>query len=408
MAEKCVVYRLRVRVVFVALVFGGALYAQDFKDSPVDISSTLEPIVASAKVPGMAAVVLRGDEVVAQGVAGVRRKGSPERIALGDQFQMNSATKAMTATLAAMVVEEGKLSWNTSLGDTFPNTVKRMNPEWRSVTLTQLLKHRGGVPSELTQKTRLLRVIFSRGTVVEKRQKIVATLLSHKPAYRPGSQYVYSSLDYIIVGVMLEKATGLPWEELIRQRLWQPLGIASGGFGSPGTPGQMDQPWGHWGRMMVGHPVPPRGFWAHLNTPLFWGPGGNSHMTITDWAKFISLHLRGDPANPHRAEALIGSDSFRTLHWVTPGEFYQGGWIVVKRPWANGHRSSDTGLAISSQGDNYFWHSEAWVAPEIDFAVLIVINQGGPADKDPAFKASEEAIAALVHRFTPRPTSPKQ
>jgi CubicO group peptidase (beta-lactamase class C family) len=408
MAEKRGVCPLCVRVLLVALVFRGALPAQHFNRSPVDISATLEPIVERTRIPGMAAVVLRGDEVIAQGVAGVRRKGSPERLTLGDKFQMNSATKAMTATLAAMVVEEGKLSWNTTLGDTFSNSVKHMNPEWRQVTLAQLLEHRGGVPNELNQKTRLLRVIFSRGSEVEKRQKITTAILSHKPAYRPGSQYVYSSLGYILVGAMLEKATGISWEELMRQRLWQPLGITSGGFGAPGTPGQMDQPWGHWGRMMVGHPVPPGGFWSHLNTPFFWGPGGNSHMTITDWAKFISLHLRGDPADPNHAEALIGPDSFATMHRAAPGISYEAGWMLFTRPWANGHRAGDTGRAISSQGDNYFWHSAAWVAPEIDFAVLIVINQGGPADKDPASMASEESLTALIQRFAPKPASSKQ
>jgi CubicO group peptidase (beta-lactamase class C family) len=359
----------------------------------------LESIVGKTKIPGMAAVVLRGDRIVAQGVAGVRRRGSPERITLGDKFQINSATKAMTATLVAMAIERGKLSRDTTVGEIFGATVKHMDRGWDTVTLAELLEHRGGVPNELSEKTMLLRVRFSHGSVVEKRERIVAKILSHRPAYQPGSKFVYSSLGYMVIGSILEKVEGASWEDLIRDRLWTPLGITSGGFGAPGTTGQRSEPWGHWGTLVVGHPVPPGGFWARLNTPLFWGPGGNSHMTVTDWAKFVALHLRGDPANPDHEERLVSADSFATMHRAVPGSFYESGWIVVTRSWAKGDRGGDTGRVISSQGDNDFWHSEAWVAPEIDFAVVIVMNQGGPAAKDAAKKASEEALGALFRDF---------
>src|SRR6266567_2452949 len=69
-----------------------------------DLSSVLEPILLKHGIPGIAAVVLRGDQIVATGVAGVRKAGGAERITLGDKFHLGSDTKAMTATLAAMLV----------------------------------------------------------------------------------------------------------------------------------------------------------------------------------------------------------------------------------------------------------------------------------------------------------------
>jgi CubicO group peptidase (beta-lactamase class C family) len=387
-----------------ALILERELKAETAHDRPIDVGATLDSIVSRDKIPGMAAVVLRGDQIVAQGVGGVRKKGSSERVTIEDQFVLNSAGKAMTATLAAMIVEEGKLSWNTTLGSVFSDGDLGMRPEWKAVTLAQLLDHRAGMPADFARIWTLLRVhFFSRGSAAEKRHRIVIKTFSRAPEYPPGTRYVYSSLDYFVVCALLEKITGRPCEDLIRERLWQPLNIGSGGFGVPGGSRKIDQPRGHWGMAITGHPVAPGGFWARLSSPLFFGPVAAGHMTIVDWAKFIALHLRGDPANPHQKAALLSADSFAILHQATRGKFYESGWILLTRPWANGHREGDTGRVISSQGDNGFWHCEAWIAPEIDFAVLIMCNQGGAADNKAAAIASRHAIESLVRDFAPKP-----
>jgi hypothetical protein len=65
-----------------------------------------------------------------KGTAGVRKRGTAERITIADQFHLGSCTKAMTATLVAMLVEEGKLNWTTTLGELFADTVKPLHPAW--------------------------------------------------------------------------------------------------------------------------------------------------------------------------------------------------------------------------------------------------------------------------------------
>src|SRR5215470_14160319 len=84
---------------------------------PVNVDAILQSILGSGGERfGMAAAVLRGERIIAQGVAGVRKRGSAERVTLDDRFHLGSCTKAMTATLVAMLVEEGKLNWTTTLG----------------------------------------------------------------------------------------------------------------------------------------------------------------------------------------------------------------------------------------------------------------------------------------------------
>ena len=124
-------------------------------------------------------------------------------------------------------------------------------------------------------------------------------------------------------------------------------------------------------------------------------------MTITDWGRFISLHLRGDASNPRRQTSLLSASAFDSLHAVGPKRPYYAGWTYTTREWARGSGPGDTGRVLISEGDNGLWHSEAWMAPELDFAILVLINQGGPALSQPASLASREAITSLAGMFSP-------
>src|SRR5216683_6748621 len=118
-------------------------------NAPVNVDAILQSILSrGGERFGMAAAVLRGERIIAQGVAGVRKRGTAERITLNDRFHLGSCTKAMTATLVAMLVEEGKLNWTTTLGELFADTVKPMHPAWEKVTLRQVLEHRAGLRFE--------------------------------------------------------------------------------------------------------------------------------------------------------------------------------------------------------------------------------------------------------------------
>src|SRR5947207_7457390 len=118
-------------------------------NAPVNVDAILQAILGrGGERFGMAAAVLRCERIIAQGAAGVRKRGTAERITLDDRFHLGSCTKAMTATLVAMLVEEGKLNWTTTLGELFADTVKPMHAAWEKVTLRQVLAHRAGLPLE--------------------------------------------------------------------------------------------------------------------------------------------------------------------------------------------------------------------------------------------------------------------
>jgi len=405
-------------------------------NAPVNVDAILQSILGrGGERFGMAAAVLRGERIIAQGAAGVRKRGTAERITLDDRFHLGSCGKAMTATLVAMLVEEGKLNWTTTSGELFADMVKPMHPAWEKVTLRQVLAHRSGLRFDPDSVVRALNLYLapyassrnrpesmrsSEETLPQQRLEIARQALSRPPGIPPDTKYWYSNEGYILAGAVLEHLTGRAWEDLMRERLFQPLGISTGGFGPPGTAGKTDQPWGH--SSVLGKPLDPGSPAAEF--PLYYGPAGLAHMTITDWAKFIGLHLRGDPANPHGQAALLKLDTFAELHAVAPATPYSTGWVmrgitrlatgdaapavtycagwfISTASWAKGTRPGDTGRRLWHGGSNGITHTIVCVAPEIDFAVLVACNRG----LDIALWKTRQAARALIRAFAPKRTS---
>jgi CubicO group peptidase (beta-lactamase class C family) len=92
-------------------------------------------------------VATRGDAMLELVVVGVRRSGAPDLVTPADRFHIGSDAKAMTATMLATLVEKGKLGWDTTPSAVFPEAKDRILPDYRDVTLTDLLAHRAGLPA---------------------------------------------------------------------------------------------------------------------------------------------------------------------------------------------------------------------------------------------------------------------
>ena len=100
-------------------------------------------------LPAVAAVVIQKDRIVAQGTAGLRKTGDKARVELDDRWHLGSCTKTMTATMIAVLIERGDLSWDTPIGKALPDLAETMRPEYCNVTIEMLLAHRGGIHHEL-------------------------------------------------------------------------------------------------------------------------------------------------------------------------------------------------------------------------------------------------------------------
>jgi len=349
--------------------------------APSGLRDVLEPIRAKYKLPALAAAVVLKGRVVALDAVGVRKAGTDVAVTKDDQFHIGSCTKAMTATLVGLLVEQGKLKWETTLAEALPDLADAMHPDFRPVTIRQLLCHRGGVHPNLPEGKSWADAVQGN-TPREQRAHFAKAHLTQPPAHRPGTKFLYANAGYGILGAIAERITDTPYESLMRKMLFEPLGMASAGFGAMGTPGKVDQPWQHRVNDKGEHQAIEPGPKSDNPDPL--GPGGKVHCSLADWAKFVFEHLPTSPRSPR----LLKPETIAALHAPPDGGEYALGWFVVDRPWGGGR-------VLTHAGSNTMNYAVAWVAPLRDFAVLVATNQGnGGADK-----AVDEVAGALVRKF---------
>jgi len=348
-----------------------------------DLGPLLEPIRKQHKLPAMGGAIVTGEKLTALGVSGVRKLGSDVPVRAEDLWHLGSCTKSMTATLLGRYVERGELAWTLSMKDAYP-WMDDMHADYRVVTLDQLLRHRGGVPSNLSFDRLWARLWERKGTPTQQRQLLVTEVLRRKPTYVPGAKYLYSNAGYAIAGYALEMRTGNSWEQLMRKELFEPLGMKSAGFGAPGK--NLDQPWGHSAR---GGRVVPMKPGPNSDNPPAIGPAGTVHASLRDWSKYIALHLQG--ARDGQKPLLLKRETLRKIQTARPKETYAYGWGNASRPWAGGR-------VLTHSGSNTMWFCVVWIATARDFAVLVTCNQGGKV----AAKACDQAAGALIGHATKR------
>ncbi len=322
-------------------------------------------------------------------ITGVRKSGNLTVAKSNDKFHFGSNGKAMTATLAAILVEDGLLSWDSKLVDLLPK-MKSLNSKYRNVTFDMLLAHRSGVIDDLTkfEDGKLWSELWKRYLSPKAGRKLVIErILSVDPSFEPGTDFKYSNAGYIIAAGILEQLTGRSYEDLLSSRLWRPLAMNSCGFGAAGNPRARppNQPWPHVlteGRLQ---PIKPN---FYGDNPPSGRPFGGMHCSMVDWAKFLRLHVDGFNGAP---TPILKTSSFAKLHTPYPGDSYTyGGWIRIE------HRDWAKGPVFVHEGDNTMNHAVVIVAPIIGSGIISVTNVGG----ETAGIACNEAISAAIQDAT--------
>lgn len=338
------------------------------KTTEETLSPALEEILEKHKVPALAAGLFDFQGLRHSAAAGVRKAGTKVPVTTRDLWHMGSMTKAMTASLVAKFVEDGRLKWDSTLGEILPDDCQGTADGVRDITVAQLLHHRSGLPANL-----LSWMVIPRA---DQRIKLLGLAAPEGTAIQPGG-FLYSNVGYVMAGRIVEKLGGEPWEILIHERLFRPLGLTAG-FGPVGTPGKTDQPWPHGAN---GKPLPTNGVLS--DNPPSMSPAGRVHGSLANYALFAADHLKGAAGK----KAILEPESYQWLHKPPEGGEYAGGWIVAERPWGGGKVLTHTG----SNNANFF---VAWLAPAKGFGVIAATNMAG----DAATKACDEACSFLIEQ----------
>ena len=277
------------RVIVLLSVLAGTGWAQE---KLVDLAPELGPMREEFKLPAIGAAVIVEGRLYGLGVVGVRKDGSEVRAEPNDPFHLGSCTKAMTASLIGLLVQQGKLQWETPIGEYLPELKERMHPDYREVTLVHLLSHRAGVPPMTAgfapaNSLQLLQIRAMKSPAAQ-RKRIAEIVLTQAPVNKPGEKEQYSNAGFTIAGVIAETVMGEDYEALLQRMFFEPLAMRSAGFGAMGTPGHIDAPWQHRkdGDKLI--PIEPGPF---SDNPPFITPAGRVHCSMADWAKYIQCVL---------------------------------------------------------------------------------------------------------------------
>jgi D-alanyl-D-alanine carboxypeptidase len=358
---------------------------------PENLNNLLESIRVQHGVPALAAAFVRSADLIALGAVGTREINGAERVQLNDRFHIGSCTKSMTATLIALLIEQGRLSWETTIAEIFPDLLGKIRPEYHKLTPLHFLSHRAGLPGQQKGQDayeQLHEQMWGlKGSLVEQRRAAVEIVLSQPPVAEAGKLFNYSNHGFIIASAMAEQVTGQAWEDLMQEMLFKPLGMETVGFGAPGTASIVDQPRGHTDSCA---PVAPGSRSPVADNPPVYGPAGTVHSSMSDWARYISLHLRGA-----RGEEglLLKPESFERLHKDPFGHnYYALGWVLAERGWAHGP-------TLSHGGSNGYWFAVVWIAPRRNAAFLAATNTLNCPAKDAGFLAVNATIEAMIRRY---------
>jgi CubicO group peptidase (beta-lactamase class C family) len=337
------------------------------------LSDLLERVRAKYHLPALAGAIVTDDGVVDMAAVGVRKAGTNVAVMTGDLWHLGSDTKAMTALLAGTFVAQGKLSWNDKVVSFFPEIADKIPAANRDITIAQVLSHRAGLEGNLPR----WQAVLLAGPITDQRRAAAEAALQ-SPAYAPGA-FHYSNCDYVVIGAILEKLGGKSWEDLMRERIFQPLHMDSAGFGGTGTVGQIDQPWPH---RADGSPVPSNGPLTD-NLP-YMAPAGAVHCTMADWGKFLADQMRGGSGK----QALLPAAIYTAMQTPALNSDYGFGWMIVPRPWAGGKM-------LSHAGSNTMNFAACWLGPARGYGVLVCSNRGG----DALGQATNEAQEAMLRWY---------
>ncbi|GEM_PF-2945754 len=332
--------------------------------TPSDLSAALEKLREQFHAPALAAAAVRDGRIVAIGSVGVRDLKSNTPVALEDRTLIGSCGKAATRLLIGRLVDKGRLRWDSTLAELLPDV--KMRDEYKSVTLGDIIGHRGGIQPYTMLTPQKTPIVFEPAdSPREGRAAFIAHLLFEAPAAPPKTRFVYSNAGYGLLGHIAERVLDKPYEQLMRDEVFRPLEMKSAVVGGP----RENPSIAGWG----GHEKSPKGFEPVLRDrqglPGIM-PAGFMSCNIADFAKLGAI-LADIEAG--KTSEFLGKAAIEKLPELRPGS--KGGEGEV---FFGGDGQYTAAFAL--------WKSKG----------LSIVVQTNAGDSDDVCEAAINAVRAVV------------
>lgn len=338
------------RLLLAALLFTQPLQAQQLLDE-------LWKIRTQYQVPGLAFVVVGPQNIIQSGADGYASLADSAPLSLLSAFHLGSNSKAITSLVAHQMVSKGKISWETTVAEVFPEWRQSMQSAYRKVTLADLLSHRGRLPAYTDGTSASPWYFCADGPAC--RQEFSRQILQLKPQPKVGKKaYQYSNAGYVVASAMLERrGDSLSFENLVSLYANQILG-SNMQAGWPRSTGKEGAAAGHFYRdsqFVAADEL------AYLLGPVYVG-AGNLHGNVVEQAAVLQFFLQ---AVTHQAEEMSKSDA-EMLLFGRPN--YAFGW---------GHSLKNGTRTAWHDGSAGSFYTRWIVYPDQQKAIVISANSAG-------------------------------
>ena len=336
-------------------------------------------IMGAKRIPGVQIVVLAVDGELwraAEGLADIERK---RPMTFDTRVQIGSVTKVFTASLVAALVAEKRLFWSDTLGKHFPDL--KMQPEVAAISLADLASHTSRLPKDPPNR------VDVDGTWRPYARAELYAALGDQSLKLVEPEWNYSNFGFAILGHVVEKAAGRPYEQVLRERILDPLTMSSTSIAL--TPGQEQALAVHY--WPEDNPLQPRPRWRFGQIAGF----GGITSTADDLAKFVAYQLKPrDFPNVLNPGATMG---MRTARIMFPD------WKVgFGRPWFE-RRDTDGTLIIQHGGEVDGHSAVIMLAPALGVGIAVTANLGQDGAESIAKAVFARARTAARAKSEPKP-----
>jgi CubicO group peptidase (beta-lactamase class C family) len=334
------------------------------------ISERMREFVEDRQIAGAVTLVARRGQVVHLEAVGQADVENDKPMRKDSLFAIASMTKPITATAVMILQDEGKLSVDDPVAKHIPEfkgAALESGPPSREITIRDLLTHTSGVGGSQRAEQSL---------------KETAEMIARQPLrFEPGSQWQYSP-GLNVCGRIVELASGQPYDEFLRERIFRPLGMVDTTF-QP-TPEQQKRVARLYQPSADGKSLEPASHWlvddAGQRAP---NPSGGLFSTAADMARFYQMILGGGELEGRRIVSKLAVAQMTRLHTgelttgFTPGNGWGLGWCIVRQP-----QGVTEMLSPGTYGHGGAFGTQGWVDPRRGMIFVLMIQRTGFGNSD--------------------------
>ncbi|MBL8169435.1 MAG: serine hydrolase [Acidobacteria bacterium] len=349
------------------------------KDALAGFDDVVNDAMKKLDVPGMAIAIVKGKQVIYAKGFGYRDVEKQLPVTADTLFAIGSSTKAFTTFVLGTLVDEGKVEWDKPLRTYIPWFKLPDASMTEHLSVRDTVTHRSGLPRH---------DLVWYNNFESTREAFVRKLAYLEPSADLRQKWQYNNLMYLTAGYLTEVITGKTWEDAVRARIFDPLGMKRSNFSVADSQKDSDfaQPYAKRDGQVVKIPFRPI-------TNI--GPAGSINSSVNEMARWVSVHLNsGKYGDKKIAEAATVAD-MHTAHMVTgavnpepeiTGGEYGMGWFTDNY---RGRRRVQHGGNIDGFSANVV------LFPKDDLGMVVLTNLNGTPLRDLIAQVAADRLLAL-------------